>query len=102
MATKNSTGKAENLESPKTIDITKYPITTNAFTWTPMAIFLNLTLHALALMLPSVMILTFFDTAMRGTYANWWRIILVFLDVFAWWGLYILTSLLMGKLFLII
>lgn len=92
-------GTLEHIES---IDITKYPITTNAYSWTPMAIIMNLFLHVFSLMLPSVMILTFYSTAMRSSFAFWWRIILVFIDIMAWWGLYILLSLFIGKLFLII
>ena len=35
-----SKDKSDILEEQESFDITKYPITTNAFTWTPMCIFL--------------------------------------------------------------
>ena len=83
------------------IDLTKIPITTNAFKWTPIATSLYLLLHALSIMMPTVMILTFFSSAMDSNFFHW-RILLIFIDVLAWWGSYILISLLLGKLFLVI
>lgn len=92
--------KSNNSEDIEDFDITKYPITTNAFTWTPMAIFLYCLLHILSFMIPSVLILTFYASAMKGSFSNWWRILIIIVDVMAWWGIYILCSLLFGKLFL--
>ncbi len=89
--------KMKNIED---FDITKYPITTNAFTWTPMAIFLYCLLHILSFMIPSLLILTFYTIAMSGNFSNWWRILFIIIDIMAWWGIYILCSLLFGKLFL--
>ena len=83
------------------IDLTKIPITTNAFKWTPIAVLLYLLLHALSIMMPTVMILTFFSSAMDSNFFHW-RILLIFIDVLAWWGSYILISLLLGKIFLVI
>lgn len=48
------------------------------------------------------MILTFYSYALGGTLTSWWRLLFIFIDVLAWWGLYILMSLFLGKLFLII
>jgi hypothetical protein len=89
---------SKNLNS---IDITKYPITTNAFTWSLTASFLSIILHILSLLMPTVMILTFFSFAMDSFYFHW-RVFIIFVDLFAWWGLYILVSLLLGKMTLII
>jgi acetyltransferase-like isoleucine patch superfamily enzyme len=83
------------------IDISLYPVTTNTFSWTSIAIFIYLVLHVLSFLLPSVMILTFFTFAM-DSFMFHWRIYLIFIDVLAWWGSYLLISLLLGKLFLII
>ncbi|MEJ2294224.1 MAG: hypothetical protein P8Y23_05590 [Candidatus Lokiarchaeota archaeon] len=83
------------------IDITKYPITTNTFTWSLTASFLSIVLHILSLFLPSVMIMTFFSFAMDSFYFHW-RVFIIFVDLFAWWGIYILVSLLLGKMTLII
>ena len=90
----------DNIES---IDIRKYPITTNAFTWSPLSIFLYVLLNILSFMIPSVMILTFFNSALNSNItANWWRMLFFFVDIIAWWGIYLLSSLLLGKLLLII
>jgi len=51
--------------------------------------------------MPSVMILTFFDFAMDSNFFHW-RILFIFIDVLAWWGSYLLVSLLCGKLILIL
>ena len=83
------------------IDLRKYPITTNAFTWTPMGIILYLLLNILSLMIPLVMIMTFHDNAMSSVYFSW-RILFIFVDIMAWWGIYILCSLVFSKMFLII
>ncbi|MFX0000824.1 MAG: acyltransferase [Candidatus Hodarchaeota archaeon] len=83
------------------IDITKIPLTTNAFKWTFSASLLYLILHILSIVMPTVMILTFFSFAMDSNLFNW-RILLFFIDILAWWGSYILISLLLGKLCLVI
>jgi hypothetical protein len=51
--------------------------------------------------MPLVMILTFFPSAMDSNFLHW-RLLTIFVDVLAWWGAYLLVSLLLGKLFLII
>jgi len=83
------------------IDIKKIPITTNGFKWTVTSSLLYLFLHLLSIVMPSVMILTFFSFAMDSNLFHW-RIVLFFIDILAWWGSYILLSLLLGKLCLII
>jgi len=83
------------------IDIKKIPITTNGFKWTFTSSLLYLSLHLLSIVMPSVMILTFFSFAMDSNLFHW-RIVLFFIDILAWWGSYILISLLLGKLSLIV
>jgi hypothetical protein len=83
------------------IDLSQYPITTNTFAWTSIATILYLSLNILAFLVPTVMILTFFTFAM-DSFIFHWRIYIVFVDVLAWWGSYLLISLLLGKLVLII
>lgn len=90
--------KEENLES---MDMNKYPITTNAYTWTPVMIFVYLLLHALSLMFSTFMILTFHNNVMLGNILHW-RIFTIFIDVMAWWGVYIFFTLFLGKIFLIL
>jgi carbonic anhydrase/acetyltransferase-like protein (isoleucine patch superfamily) len=97
--------KAEKEESlqREALDITNYPITTNVFQWSPTSIFLNLLLHSLSFLIPSMMILTFYSGALNSDLiTNWWRIIFLFLDIMVWWWIYLLSSLCFGKLFLII
>ena len=61
------------------LDITKYPITTNVFTWSPASILIYLLLHVLSFLIPSIMILTFYSGALDSDIlTNWWRIILIF------------------------
>jgi hypothetical protein len=83
------------------LDLTKYPITTNTFSWTPTAIIVYLTLNILSLLVPSVMIITFYTFAM-DSYIFHWRIFVIFVDILAWWGAFLLISLLLGKLTLIL
>ncbi|MFX1372448.1 MAG: acyltransferase [Promethearchaeota archaeon] len=45
--------------------------------------------------------MSFFNNAMDSNFFHW-RIFLIFIDVLAWWGSYLLISLLLGKLFLIL
>ena len=91
----------EGNENNISIDITKIPITTNGFKWTFTSTFLYLFLHIFSLIMPTVMILTFFSFAMDSNIFHW-RILLIFIDIMAWWGSYLLISLLLGKLILII
>ncbi len=96
-----SKNKDSNINDVENFDITKYPITTNTFSWTPTAVFLFILLHVLSFLMPSVMILTFYSNALNSNLFNW-RMLLIMVDVFAWWGAYLLISLLLGKLFLIV
>jgi hypothetical protein len=91
--------KAPNI--PNSLDITKYPITTNTFRWSFTASLLSIILHILSFFIPSVMIMTFFSFAMDSFFFHW-RVFIIFLDALAWWGIYILVSLFMGKMTLII
>ncbi len=81
------------------IDIKRYPITTNTFLWTPSASIIYLILHTLSLMMSLCMIITFYVTALRSELFHW-RIYFIFIDVLAWWGMYILMALAIGRLFL--
>lgn len=83
------------------IDITSFPITTNSFTWFPMASLVFLVLNILSFLMPGVLILTFYTFGIKSPLFPG-RMYLIFIDIFAWWGSYILTSLLFAKLFLII
>ncbi len=89
------------IEDIKSIDIKKIPITTNVFTWNYMGVILFLLLHILSFMMPSVMILTFYGFAMDSNFFHW-RILVIGVDIFVWWGSYLLISLLFGKFILII
>jgi hypothetical protein len=89
------------LKNPNSFDITKYPITTNTFKWSFTASLLSIILHTLSFFIPSVMIMTFFSFAMDYFFFHW-RVFIIFLDVLAWWGIYILVSLFIGKMVLII
>ena len=96
------TENKENLESQlESFDITQFPITTNAFTWSFSAVLIYIFLHIISLLMPTVMILTFYSFAMDSVFYHW-RILLIFIDIFSWWGVYILVSLVIGKLILII
>lgn len=95
---KENIGETINLEE---INITQIPITTNSFKWPVSASFLYIVLNIVSLLLPTVMFLTFFDFALDSDVFNL-RIILIFLDIFAWWGVYVLISLVFGKLMLIV
>ncbi len=85
----------------KLVDLNRIPITTNGFKWTFTSNLLYLFLHVFSLIMPTVMILTFFSFAMDSNFFHW-RFIFFFIDVVAWWGSYLLISLLLGKLLLII
>jgi len=82
-------------------NIIQLPITTSTFTWFPLGTIIYIILHVLSSIVPFVMILTFFSVAMDSNFFHW-RIFFIFLDVLAWWGVYILCALMVGKSFLII
>ncbi len=88
-------------ESNLHFDLKGIPITTNGFKWSLNATLLYLGLNVLSIVMPTVMVISFFGFALDSNFFHW-RILLIFIDVFAWWGSYILISLLLGKLFLII
>ena len=96
--TENHKSEIDNYNS---IDISKIPITTNGFKWTFTSNLLYLLLHIFSILMPSVMALTFFSFAMASNFFHL-RVLLIFIDILAWWGSYLLISLLLGKLFLII
>jgi len=89
------------IEDLNDVDISQYPITTSAIKYPKLAILLQIILHISSLFMPSVLILTFFQSAMLSNFLHW-RILLFFIDIMAYWGVYLLTSLIFGKLFLII
>ncbi|MFX1592537.1 MAG: acyltransferase [Promethearchaeota archaeon] len=89
------------IENETLIDLANIPITTNGFKWTFTSSLLYLLLHVFSIIMPSVMVLTFFSFAMGSNFFHW-RILLIFIDIMAWWGSYLLISLLLGKLLLII
>ena len=85
----------------ESIDIEKIPITTNAFKWSFSASVIYILLNIVSILIPTVMILTFYTSAMNSSFYNW-RILLIFVDIFVWWGIYLLVSLIFGKLTLIL
>lgn len=93
--------KEIKIEDLNSIDISNYPITTNAIIYPKIAIILQIILHIASLLIPSVFILTFFESAMNSQFFHW-RVLFLFIDILAWWGIYLLTTLLIGKLILII
>lgn len=93
--------KNDEIFKQKEINLTKIPITTNAFKWPLSASLIYIILNIISLLLPTVMALTFFDFALDQDVFNL-RILFIFLDIFAWWGVYVLVSLTFGKLILII
>ncbi|MFX0007962.1 MAG: hypothetical protein ACFFAV_14740, partial [Candidatus Hermodarchaeota archaeon] len=90
-----------NDEKDISVDITRIPMTSNGFRWTFTSTILYLILHIFTLIMPTVMILTFFSFALDSQIFHW-RILLIFIDIMAWWGSYLIISLLLGKLFLIL
>jgi acetyltransferase-like isoleucine patch superfamily enzyme len=82
-------------------NIQRIPITTNGFVWTFASNMLYIFLHVFSFIMPAAMVLTFFSFAMDSNFFHW-RILLFFIDIVAWWGSYLLFSLLLGKLLLII
>ncbi len=97
----NNNQSKVSAEKSKIINLAKIPITTNGFNWSFTSNILYLCLHILSLTLPTVMVITFFNDAMDSNFFHW-RILLIFIDVLAWWGSYLLISLLLGKLILIL
>ncbi len=93
--------KIRNIDDFESLDITKLPITTNAFTWPRSAIFLNCFLHIFSFMIPSIFILTFFSYAMMSNFFHW-RILILIVDILVWWSFWLITSLFLGKLVLIV
>jgi len=89
------------IEDLKNADISQYPITTSAIVYPKLAIFIQLLLHSISLLMSVGLILTFFQSAMGSQFFHW-RIFLLFIDIMAWWGLYLLSSLIFGKLTLIL
>jgi hypothetical protein len=55
----------------------------------------------LSFIMPGVMILTFYSSAIIAPLFPG-RALLIFIDVLAWWGMYLISSLLFGRLFLVI
>lgn len=89
------------IEDLKNVDISQYPITTSAIIYPKLAILVQILLHSISLLMSIGLILTFFQSAMGSQFFHW-RIFLLFIDVMAWWGLYLLSSLIFGKLTLIL
>lgn len=83
------------------INISSLPITTGAIIYPKLATIILFFLHSISLLIPSTMILTFFSISLKYDIFHW-RILLLFIDVLSWWGLYLILSLLIGKLFLIV
>ena len=92
---------AEEKIDLESIDLMKIPITTNTFKWSFSASVIYIILNILSLLMPTVMILNFYSAALNYIFFNW-RFLLIIFDVFAWWGLYLLITLTLGKTFLII
>ena len=93
--------KKFKVEDDYSIALTKIPITTNGFKWNFASSLIYLILHIFSIIMPTVMVLTFFSFAMDSNFFHF-RILFIFIDILAWWGSYLLISLLLGKLFLII
>jgi len=94
----NNKMSPENLES---IDITKYPITTNIFNWNTRASLLYISLNILSFMMPAVMILSYHNYVMKGDFLHW-RIYLIMIDIMAYWGTYLMCTLMFCKFYLVI
>ncbi len=82
-------------------NISNYPITTGAIIYPKLATLILLILHSVSLMLPSVLIMTYFNFSLYKDFFHW-RMLLLFVDILAWWSLYLVSSLIFGKLLLII
>ena len=52
-------------------------------------------------MVPAAMIITFYASGMKSDFFHW-RIYMIFIDIMAWWGAYIILTLLFCKLTLLI
>ncbi|TFF96020.1 MAG: hypothetical protein EU547_06870 [Promethearchaeota archaeon] len=97
----NDTSSDQQIDKLEDVDLSQYPITTGAVVYPKLAILLQIILHCFSLLLPSVFILTFFESAMNSTFFHW-RVLILFFDIFSWWGLYLLTNLIFGKILLIL
>jgi acetyltransferase-like isoleucine patch superfamily enzyme len=97
----NNSEDLEEIEDLNNVDISQYPITTSAIIYPKMGVILQIILHSLSFLMPCAFILTFFQSAMGSNYFHW-RILLFFIDIMAYWGLYLISSLLFGKLTLIV
>lgn len=91
----------ENYENIDSTDIQNLPIATGTLKFTPMASLLYVILHISSLLMPLVMILTFFNVALNSNFLHW-RIYFIMIDVMSWWGTYLLGNLSVGKLILIL
>lgn len=96
----NNSDKENDLEL-ESINVSNYPITTNIFHWSFSSSVLYLLLYMLSFIPSGAMIISFYEGALQSNLFHW-RIYFVFIDVLVWWGLYILISLFLGKLFLIV
>ena len=97
----NSNFNAKEKIDLSSIDLTKIPITTNTFKWSFSASVIYMILNILSLLMPTVMILNFYSAALNYVFFSW-RFLLIIFDIFAWWGLYLLITLTLGKAFIII
>ncbi|MEJ2248246.1 MAG: hypothetical protein P8Y70_08820 [Candidatus Lokiarchaeota archaeon] len=97
----DKSNKIEEIEDLENIKVEELPITTGMIKLPLIGNLLQIFLHIISLMMPSVFILTFYSFALGHHLINW-RILFIFVDIFSWWGSYILVSLLFGKLILII
>ncbi len=97
----NQNKNEKQVEDLRKVNLDQFPVTTGAIVFPKLAILLEIILHSLSLLLPSVFILTFYSFALDSYFLNL-RVLLLFLDVISWWGLYLLSSLVFGKLFLIL
>lgn len=97
----NSKSIESKMNDLSSTDLSNYPITTSAVIYPKIAILLQIILQIASLLIPSVFILTFFESAMNSQLIHW-RVLFLFIDILVWWGIYLLSSLLMGKLILII
>jgi hypothetical protein len=101
MSESDNSKDLENIEDLNDVDLSQYPITTSAIFYPKLSVILQILLHSLSFLMPLAFILTFFESAMASNYFHW-RILLFFIDIMAYWGLYLVSSLLFGKLSLII
>lgn len=89
------------IEDIEDTEIKNLPVSTGTIKFTPMANFLYIILHIFSMMMPLVMILTFFEFTLLSNFIHW-RIYFIMIDVMSWWGSYILITLAVGKLLLVL